>query len=313
MDELAATFRAEAARVVAHLLRFGATLDQAEDAVQEAFAVAVVAWPRDGVPAIPGGWIATTAKRKLLDRFRRERRRVDKERAATDSTWGADPAEMEDDRLRLIFTCCHPSLALETRVALTLQSVCRLSTTQLAHAFLVTEAAMAQRLVRAKRKIGAAGIPFASPEVDELAPRLQAVLATVYLAFNTGYSAVATEETATVDLCDEAIRLARLLRTEMPNEADVAGLLALMLLQHARRDARVDERGDLVLFDDQDRSRWNDRLIAEGLGLVQTATAIGPVGQYWLFLLPRCRGRPVCTSGRFRTSSRRVSARDRTH
>ena len=283
MDALATTYRDEAANVVASLIRQGASFDQAEDAVREAFAVAAVVWARDGVPAVPGGWIATTAKRKLLDRLRRERRRGDKERSTSDgSSWGADPAAAQDDRLWLIFTCCHPALGLDTRVALTLHSVCRLTTAQLASAFLVSEPAMAQRLVRAKRKIASAGIPFVVPDADDLAARLDAVLATVYLAFTTGYDAVAGGDADAADLCAEAIRLARLLRSEMPNDADIVGLLALLLLGDARRDARVDDHGEIVLFDDQDRDRWHHDQITEGLRLVEAAPAIGPVGHYWL-------------------------------
>ncbi len=279
--DIESVFRREARPVVAALIRRGATVDQAEDAVQEAFAVAARVWAEQGAPPRPGAWIATTAKRRLIDRLRRESRRGDKELL---SHLNAEPVEVdvsEDDRLRLIFTCCHPALALEARVALALRAVCGLSTAQVASLFLVSEPTMAQRLVRAQRKIAVARIPFAVPAGDELGPRLSAVLAVVYTVFTSGYNAVTAGDADRGRLCDEAIRLGRLLRLLMPREAEVVGLLALMLLHHARRYARTDGAG-MVLFDDQDRSRWVTSEIAEGLSLVAQAPQLGPVGQYWL-------------------------------
>ena len=286
MDAVIETFRRESGRVLASLIRRGAGFDLAEDAVQEAFAVALEVWAREGVPARPGAWITTTAKRRLIDRLRREARRQQLETVSSAAqTHPVDPAEGEDDRLRLIFTCCHPALSTETRVALTLHSVCGLATAEIAAAFLVSEATLAQRLVRAKRKIAVAGIPFTVPQGEELGSRLGAVLATVYLVFNAGYDSVADtgrSQGGETELCGEAIRLARLLRFEMPKEPEVAGLLALMLLHDARRPARTDDHGELVLLDDQDRSRWNREQIAEGLRLVERAPHLGPVGQYWI-------------------------------
>jgi RNA polymerase sigma-70 factor (ECF subfamily) len=280
------TFRRESGRVLASLIRRGASFDLAEDAVQEAFTVAVEVWARDGIPARPGAWITTTAKRRLIDRLRREARRQELEKVLSAvPTHPLDPAEQEDDRLQLIFTCCHPALSAETRVALTLHSVCGLATPQIAAAFLVSDVTLAQRLVRAKRKIAVAGIPFSVPQGEELGPRLGAVLATVYLVFNAGYDAVADSgrtQAGETELCGEAIRLARLLQFEMPKEPEVAGLLALMLLHDARRAARTDDDGDLILLDDQDRTRWNREQIAEGLRLVRRAAHLGPVGQYWI-------------------------------
>jgi RNA polymerase sigma factor (sigma-70 family) len=288
--DLESVFRDEARQVVAGLIRRGSTIDQAEDAVQEAFTVAAVVWAQDGLPPRPGAWIATTAKRRLIDRLRREARRGDKEMLSQLSAGPADFDVGEDDRLRLIFTCCHPALSLEARVALTLRAACGLTTGQVADLFVVTESTMAQRLVRAQRKIAVARIPFAIPTPDDLGPRLSAVLAVVYTVFTTGYNAVTdgdnggsglNEDQNRSPLCDEAIRLGRLLRLLMPREAEVASLLALLLLHHARRRARIDSNG-IVLFDDQDRSRWDRNDTSEGLVLVEQAPGIGPVGQYWL-------------------------------
>lgn len=282
MDAVAQTFRIEARRVVAWLIRTGAGFDAAEDAVQEAFAIAAVAWERDGVPDKPGAWIATTARRQLIDRFRREIRRDEKERFLVElQAASIDPAERDDDRLRLIFACCHPALRQEDRVALTLHSVCGITTTEIAAAFVLTPTTLAQRLVRAKRKIAVTGIPFAVPVGDELGPRVDAVLAVVYLVFNAGYQAVVGDDPRP-DLCGEAIRLARLLRLEIPNDAETVALLALMLLHDARRGARLDERADRVLFDEQNREAWDHVKLAEGLRLMERAPTLGPVGQYWL-------------------------------
>jgi RNA polymerase sigma-70 factor, ECF subfamily len=282
MDAVTETFRLEARRVVAWLIRIGASFDAAEDAVQEAFAIAAVAWERDGVPTKPGAWIATAARRQLIDRFRREIRRDEKERFLTDlQAASIDPAERDDDRLRLIFACCHPALRPEDRVALTLHSVCGITTTEIASAFVVSPTTLAQRLVRAKRKIAVTGIPFAIPGADDLAPRVDAVLAVVYLVFNAGYQAVCADDPRP-DLCGEAIRLARLVRLEIPNDAETVALLALMLMHDARRGARFDERTDRVLFDDQNRHAWDHAKLAEGLRLMARAPTLGPVGQYWL-------------------------------
>jgi RNA polymerase sigma-70 factor, ECF subfamily len=285
MDAVSDTFRGESGRVIASLMRRGASLDLAEDAVQEAFAVATEVWERDGIPPQPGAWIATTAKRRLIDRLRRETMREDRERfLSVLQTMPDDPAEHEDDRLRLMFTCCHPALPPDGRVALTLRSVCGLPVAAIAAAFLVSETTLAQRLVRAKRKIAVARIPFTMPADDELGARFDAVMATVYLVFNAGFDAVvdAGRKHSGIELCAEAIRLGRLLVFQMPKEAEALALLALMLLHDARRDARMDANGDLVLLDDQDRSRWHREQIAEGLALVERAPRLGTVGQYWL-------------------------------
>jgi RNA polymerase sigma-70 factor (ECF subfamily) len=285
MDAVSETFRGESGRVIASLMRRGASLDLAEDAVQEAFAVATEVWERDGIPPQPGAWIATTAKRRLIDRLRRETMREDRERfLSVLQTMPDDPAEHEDDRLRLMFTCCHPALPPDGRVALTLRSVCGLPVAAIAAAFLVSETTLAQRLVRAKRKIAVARIPFTMPADDELGARFDAVMATVYLVFNAGFDAVvdAGRKHSGIELCAEAIRLGRLLVFQMPKEAEALALLALMLLHDARRDARMDANGDLVLLDDQDRSRWHREQIAEGLALVERAPRLGTVGQYWL-------------------------------
>jgi RNA polymerase sigma-70 factor (ECF subfamily) len=241
--------------------------------VQDAFVVALDVWPRRGVPANPGGWIVTTARHRALDRLRREAKRAEKyaqlERSLRDDASPAGVASdgpagaIGDDRLRLIFTCCHPALALPARVALTLRTLGGLTTAEVARAFLVPEATIAQRIVRAKRKIRDAGIPYRVPPPELLAERVGGVLAVVYLIFNEGYSASTGGGLVRAPLCDEAVRLGRLLATLLPEEPDAAGLLALMLLHDARREARVDARGDLVLLEDQDRSRWDRARIEE--------------------------------------------------
>jgi RNA polymerase sigma-70 factor (ECF subfamily) len=251
--------------------------------VQEAFATAVARWPRDGVPANPGGWITLTARNSAIDRLRRERRYAEKLRELERLGGGepglagsAEPSEAEmsaipDDRLRLFFTCCHPALAIEARVALTLRALGGLSTAEVARALLTTEPAMQQRLVRAKRKIRAAGIPYEVPEEEQLPARLGSVLASLYLIFNEGYLATSADTLVRRELCDEAIRLGRVLSSLMPAETEASGLLALMLLHHSRRDARLDASGDMVLLEDQDRSLWRRDELEEGLGLAARA------------------------------------------
>jgi RNA polymerase sigma-70 factor, ECF subfamily len=249
--------------------------------VQEAFAAAVARWPRDGVPANPGGWITLTARNSAIDRLRRDRRYAEKLRELERLGGGEGPAEAElsaipDDRLRLLFTCCHPALAIEARVALTLRTLGGLSTPEVARALLTTEAAMQQRLVRAKRKIRTAGIRYEVPAEEQLPARLGSVLASLYLIFNEGYLATSADTLVRRELCDEAIRLGRVLASLMPDEPEVLGLLALMLLHHSRRDARLDARGDLVLLEDQDRLLWRRDEVDEGLRLAERAGAAAP-------------------------------------
>ncbi|GAB3189497.1 RNA polymerase ECF family sigma subunit [Micromonospora palomenae] len=280
----------EWARVVAGLARRFGDLDVAEEATAEAFVAAAERWPREGVPPNPGGWLATTATRKAIDWLRRESQRDAKHQAARimyDDTPPEPTGPVEDDRLRLIFTCCHPALAMETRVALTLRLIGGLTVAEIARAFLVQETTMARRITRAKAKIKAAHIPYRVPSADDLRERLAGVLAVVYLVFNEGYLATEGDDPVRVDLTDEAIRLGRLLRTLLPDDGEVAGLLALMLLTDARRPARVSRTGELVTLDEQDRSGWDRALIAEGNALVReriAAVAAGgdPPGRYQL-------------------------------
>ncbi len=274
--------REEWARVVATLARRFGDLDLAEDAAAEAFAAAVARWPRDGVPANPGAWLTTTAARKAIDRLRRESRRDEKHQEAAllfqDASHEALGA-VDDDRLRLIFTCCHPALAPEARIALTLRMVGGLTVPEIARAFLVQEAAMARRITRAKSKIKAARIPYRVPAADDLPARLDAVLAVLFLVFNEGYLATgSTTDPVRADLVAEAIRLARLLRELLPGSGEVAGLLALMLLTEARRPARLSATGELVTLDEQDRGAWDRTLIDEGHRLVRERIAAVAAG-----------------------------------
>jgi len=289
---VAATFQAEWSHVVATLIRTTGDWDLAEECAQDAFAQALARWPGDGVPARPGAWIVTTARNRALDRLRRRRVEAVKLRevaimgyATEDQGTASDPADesgIADDRLRLIFTCCHPALALEARVALTLRTLAGLTTAEIARALLVTEPTMAKRLVRAKDKIRHAGIPYRVPPAELLPQRLSGVLAVLYLLFNEGYAASSGPDLLRPDLCAEAIRLTRLLVALMPGQPEAAGLLALMLLHHARSDARQGPDGELVLLADQDRARWRHGEIAEGVAILEAALDLGEVGPYQL-------------------------------
>jgi RNA polymerase sigma-70 factor, ECF subfamily len=275
----------EWARLVATLARSFGDLDVAEEAAAEAFATAVTRWPADGVPPNPGAWLTTTAKRLAIDRLRRESKRDGKQKEA--QMWYCDdPPEpagaIDDDRLRLIFTCCHPALAMQARVALTLRMVGGLTMPEIARAFLVPEATMGQRITRAKAKIKATRIPYRVPSAEDLPARVYGVLTVLYLVFNEGYLATSPDtDPVRHDLTGEAIRLTRLLRTLMPADGEVAGLLALMLLIEARRTARVSATGELVTLDEQDRGAWDAALIAEGHRLVRERLAAGEApGRY---------------------------------
>lgn len=287
-------FTQEWSRIVATLIRRTGDWDLAEECAQQAFAEAVRRWATEGVPRQPGAWLTTVARNRAIDRLRHEKMRADRLRevamlAATDRAgendplWGdRDDSEIEDDRLRLIFTCCHPALPLEGRVALTLRTLAGLTTAEIAHAFFVPEPTMAKRLVRAKHKIAHAGIPFRVPPAPLLAERMSGVLAVLYLLFNEGYAAFTGPDLVRVDLCGEAIRLARALTALVPDEPETSGLLALMLFHHSRRLARVDRAGDLMTLEEQDRSLWDRGEIDEANALLEDALRNRRAGPYQL-------------------------------
>jgi RNA polymerase sigma-70 factor (ECF subfamily) len=289
---LESVFREEYGRIIATLIRLSGSFDLAEESLQEAFAAAVTNWSQVGSPNNPGAWLTTVAHRKLLDAIRRDKTKSDKQPELeyetqrllpdTEPVLLEDEVDFPDDRLRLIFTCCHPSLSQEAQVALTLRTLGGLTTAEIARAFLIPETTLAQRLVRAKNKIRVAGIPYEVPPIDVLPQRLASVQAVIYLIFNEGYSSTTGEQLVRNDLCAEAIRLGRVLAQLSPNEPENLGLLALMLLQDSRRAARVNDDGELVTLEQQDRSAWDKREIDEGLKLIERALLLGRAGPYQL-------------------------------
>jgi len=291
-ETLEQVFREEYGRIIATLIRLSGSFDLAEESLQEAFASAAANWESAGAPRNPGAWLTTVAHRKLLDSVRREKTKTEKQSELTyeaerlqtydEPALPEEAVEYPDDRLRLIFTCCHPSLSREAQVSLTLRTLGGLTTTEIARAFIVPEPTLAQRLVRAKNKIRVARIPYEVPSLDLLSERLAAVRAVIYLIFNEGYSATSGDSLVRRDLCAEAIRLARVLCELLPSEAENLGLLALTLLQDSRREARINERDEIVTLEDQDRSRWDHNEIGEGLRLVEAALRLGRVGNYQL-------------------------------
>jgi RNA polymerase sigma-70 factor (ECF subfamily) len=285
-------FRRESGRIIAGLIRVSGSFDLAEEAMQDAFATALARWPAQGIPDNPGAWITAVARRKLIDYARRASTRRDKEdqllyevtpaRTDLEPILDADEMNFPDDRLRLIFTCCHPALNAEAQVALTLRTLGGLNTPEIARAFLVPEPTLAQRLVRAKRKIQDARIPYEIPPPQVLPERLASVRAVIYLIFNEGYTASSGDSLIRRDLCQEAIRLGRTLTELLPDDAENLGLLALMLLHDSRREARVNGQGEFVPLEEQDRSQWNQERIREGLELVERALRLGRIGPYQL-------------------------------
>ena len=283
-EQVEKIFRTEHGRVLAALISQFEDFDLAEDALQDALVNALERWEVDGIPKNPGAWLTTVARRRAIDRARRSKT-LERSLVSLDPEISQDKPEMEDtqipdDRLKLMFTCCHPSLALEAQVALTLHTLGGLKTPEIARAFLVPEPTMAQRLARARAKIRNAGIPYRVPPIDLLPERLDALLAVIYLIFNEGYSATSGDEPIRKELCEEAIRLGRVLAALMPESAETRGLLALMLVHDSRRKTRLDETGELVLLNEQDRSRWDRTKIREGIGILDEALALNDPGPY---------------------------------